>query len=620
MRSAVVRTVSTRARARSAIDAPGGGSAWAATIRRASPALALAAIVLVGGWLRFTGTNWDDGAHLHPDERYLTIVAGQLRWPSSVGAYFDVEHSPLSPYNVEAGQSYLYGTFPLTAAKAAATTTGRDDYARLNLVGRRVSAAVDTTSIVLVFLVGRLLLARRGRRAATVGALLGSAFYALSVLAVQIGHFFTVEAWLVFFTLLAFYVAAVVSGRRHETPVTAASLALFVALGAALGLVAASKVSGLLVALPAALALLLRPAAGLSGVQRALSTAVSVLVVLVGAYVAFRLVSPYAFQHSSWLDVRPSTKLRAALEQQQHAVHGEFLYPPAYQWLLSTPIWDPLRNIVVWGVGLPLGLASIGGLGWMAVDAARRLRAGRPVIELMLVSFVLLVFFYFGSPFAHTIRYLVPILPFLGLAAAYGLVSLHEAAPWLARGAAAGVLAATLLYALAFVQIYRHPNTRVAASRWIHANVPAGSTIVDEHWDDALPVSGGERYHLRELPVFDPDDQTKLRKLHDGLRGADYYVLSSPRAWKTIGRLPSRFPIMVRFYDLLQHGRLGYRQAAQFTSYPRLLGIELRDLDAEEAFWVYDHPVVKIYRRVAPLTWRRFRATMCAGARLPGCS
>lgn len=580
-------------------------------MRSVVPVLVL--VVLAGGALRFTGLDWDEGAHLHPDERYLTIVGDQLAWPSSPVEYFDVEGSPLSPYNVDAGQSYLYGLYPLLVTKAAAALVDRDTYAELQLVGRGLSALLDTASIVLVFLLGRLLLPPRG-------ALLAAAFYAFSVLAIQLSHFFTVESWLVFSTLLAFYAAARVARRPLEPGFgSTRSLGLLVGLGASLALVASSKISGLVVLVPVALALALRPGGGLPPRARAVAIAASGLVVAASAYVVFRLISPYAFEHSNWLYVEPSERLRLALEEQQRAIDGEYLYPPAYQWLLRTPLWDPLRDLVVWGVGVPLGLTALAGLAWLAVAAARRWRE-RPVVEAMVLAFALVVFFYFGSKFVHTVRYLVPLVPFLCLGAAYGLAALHRRSVLAARVLGACVLAATLLYAVAFAQVYRGPTTRLEATAWIEDNVPTGATIVSEHWDDAVPVGGSDRYELTQLPVFDPDDGAKLRKLYDGLAPAEYYALSSPRAWKTVGRLPDRFPLMVRFYDRLAEGALGFRKAAQFTSYPRLLGVELEDLEAEEAFWVYEHPPVIIYRRVASPSWDAFRGALCGSDALPGCS
>ena len=36
-------------------------------------------ILLIGAYFRFTGLNWDQGTHLHPDERFLTTVAYSLQ-------------------------------------------------------------------------------------------------------------------------------------------------------------------------------------------------------------------------------------------------------------------------------------------------------------------------------------------------------------------------------------------------------------------------------------------------------------------------------------------------------------------------------------------------------------
>src|SRR5213593_308472 len=93
-------------------------------VRRHAVTIALVGIMLLGGILRFSGRNWDDGLHLHPDERFITMVATDIRWPASVREYFDSEHSPLNPYNVKNDDdtnrynSFIYGTFPLFLSKA----------------------------------------------------------------------------------------------------------------------------------------------------------------------------------------------------------------------------------------------------------------------------------------------------------------------------------------------------------------------------------------------------------------------------------------------------------------------------------------------------------------------
>jgi hypothetical protein len=590
----------------------------------------LAVVLLAGGALRLSGQNWDDGDHLHPDERYLSIVDNDIRGPGSLAGYFDVEHSRLSPYNNPSGKGYVYGELPLYATKAAATLLDRDSFGQLNLVGRHISAVVDLLSILLVFLIGRELFAPLGRDPALGGALLASALYALAVTAIQHAHFFTVESWLVFWTLLTFWLAVLAAtgpsaGDRRR-------YALNIAIGLALGATVSSKLSGGLVLLPVAVALGARAIAAPVGsvANRLIRLTADGLVVIAAAYVAFRLTSPYSFAHSSWLDVSLNADFRTALEQQQDAINGKFLYPPAYQWLLSTSIVDPGRNLLVYGLGPALGIAAVAGVVVLGVLAVRRGLADRRldaiardrsvVVPAMLLLFSLVTFTYVGTRFVNSLRYLVPMAPLLCVAAAAAVLWLRRFGRVLPAVAAAAVLLPTLAWALAFTHVYREPNTRVAATGWLNAQVKPGSVIVSEHWDDALPVGAPPgRWVQRELPVFDPDDATKLGKLYAGLHDADVYVLSSPRAWNSIGRLPGRFPLMVRFYDRLRHGGLPFRRVAEFTSHPQLLGVSVDDLGAEETFWVYDHPPVEIYRRTGSFTEAQLRAAVCGGERLPGC-
>src|SRR5512142_2348926 len=90
--------------------------------------LLLVAVLLVAAYFRTVGLNWDAGQHLHPDERFLTMVEsalapvgtspGQLgpaptvatqQWRAGYldvmpdcaqwGGYFDTFCSPLNPQN-----------------------------------------------------------------------------------------------------------------------------------------------------------------------------------------------------------------------------------------------------------------------------------------------------------------------------------------------------------------------------------------------------------------------------------------------------------------------------------------------------------------------------------------
>jgi YYY domain-containing protein len=184
----------------------------------------------------------------------------------------------------------------------------------------------------------------------------------------------------------------------------------------------------------------------------------------------------------------------------------------------------------------------------------------------------------------------------------------------------------SIFYSLAFVSIYSRPHTWLEASRWIYTHVPDGSTIATEHWDDDLPKplpeagqnSGAHGYHNLTLPMYEPDTLHKYALLKDILSQADYIILASNRLYRTIPRLPQRYPISTRYYELLFAEELGFRLEKVFTSYPGLpfdnpstlpraglktpLGWTIVDDDADESFTVYDHPKPLVFKKERELS------------------
>ncbi|MCA9430786.1 MAG: hypothetical protein KC940_09795, partial [Candidatus Omnitrophica bacterium] len=113
--------------------------------------LFLAIILLLGSAFAFTGLDWDEGYHLHPDERFLTMVETDMSWPESLGQYFDETESPLNPRNV--GWPYfVYGTLTTTIVKGLSILVGMEGYDEVYLVGRVFSGFCYLGTIFLVYL------------------------------------------------------------------------------------------------------------------------------------------------------------------------------------------------------------------------------------------------------------------------------------------------------------------------------------------------------------------------------------------------------------------------------------------------------------------------------------
>jgi len=563
----------------------------------AAVAIGLGLIILLGGWLRLSGNDWDNGQHLHPDERFLTMVSVALDWPCSFAEYLDEGRSPLNPRNC-GFDFFAYGTLPTTIVKGMARLTGSDGYDQVHLLGRHLSGILETLSILLVFLIARRLY--NDERVALLGALL----MAVAVLPIQHAHFFVTDSWAVFFVTLSFWAltGAQRTGRWRD----------FLLAGLCWGLALTCKLS----VYPFAL---MFPAVGLSRFLSRRQPIASLFMKLGAAgavaFLAFRLGQPDAFRGPGLLGLMPSPRWLANLNEVRGLVTGTADLPPGHQWTDRTPLWFPWRNMLFWGLGPALGLtawAAWAGAGW-------RWFTRRESAHLLPVTWVALLFVHQGTQWVKAMRYQLPIYPMLVVLAAWGLIALWDAWPRHRRLVAsliASVCLLTLGWALAFTSIYRQPHSRVAASRWILAHVPAGSTIANEHWDDPLPlrVDGvdpfAETYEGKLLPWYDEDTPGKLTRVLDLLDAADYIVLSSNRLSDSITRLPMRYPMTVKYYEALQQGRLDFDQAAEFTAYPNLFGLQIPDQSAEESFTVYDHPRVRIYRKSESYSRDRARAIL----------
>ncbi|MEA3407038.1 MAG: DUF2298 domain-containing protein [Chloroflexota bacterium] len=603
-------------------------------------------ILLIAGALRFTGIDWDENQHLHPDERFLTMVEDRLRWPSSFKEYLDSSVNPLSPYN-QGHDYYTYGLLPVVVTKFIGEIVGETGYDSIYLVGRALNGVLDLFSIVLIFIMGKRLYDAR------VG-LLGALFLAFSVLNIQSAHYFTVDTWVTFFVTLAlFYAIRVAQGEGWGS---------VLAMAVAFGLATASKISVLPFLLVMGLAYTLRiwrrwqahrggDSSRLIHLRKQwgrfnillrvepddecepvtdgerlffeiLRGTLSFLVALVVAALVFRVAQPHAFTGPGLFNFKLNPTWKDDMSHISKLTSGEITWPPSYQWTGRTPVLFMLKNMVFWGLGLPLGIAawvSWAFIGWEMYKKEK-------LTHLLPWMWMTFIFLYHSTQHVKTMRYLLPIYPTAAMVAAYGLIKLWDGARawrvhygperrrirWAVGVLILVVVLGTAFWAVAFTSIYTRPVTRVAASRWMYRNLPRGASVSYEVWDDPLPLNIDGRlassyFDQVKMDLYAEDTPEKREKLYDWIERADYIVLSSNRLYKSIPRLPMRYPMTTRYYEALFSGELGFERTATFTSRPKLFGIEIVDDNAEEAFTVYDHPKVIIFRKRADFSMVRVR-------------
>ena len=120
------------------------------------------------------------------------------------------------------------------------------------------------------------------------------------------------------------------------------------------------------------------------------------------------------------------------------------------------------------------------------------------------------------------------------------------------------------------------------------------------------------------LDLYAEDTPAKADQLAQQLASASVIVISSQRLVGSIPKLPDRYPMTTRYYQLLFEGKLGFHLAARFQNPPHLFGLTINDTSADESFSVYDHPPVWIFVRDGPAPApEQLRAQLTTGITLP---
>ncbi|MGE5604053.1 MAG: DUF2298 domain-containing protein, partial [Nitrososphaerales archaeon] len=428
--------------------------------------------------------------------------------------------------------------------------------------------------------------------------LLAAGFYTFAVLPIQLSHFAAVDALLTFFIVATVALAARYAEQGGRWTWALAGIAAALAVG--------SKFSAVMLALPLAAAALFRLPEG-TWVQKGRVALGRIAQVGLIAALTFVVTNPFAI-------IELASYIGQIMSQNQ-MVSGLMDAPYTRQYIGALPYWYFVQQLSQWGIGWPAGIVAWAGLVWALI----RFGLGKASAAMtVMLAWAFPYFVVTGAFHTKFLRYMAPLLPFLLVFGAAGAVVGYRllAARWGRRGRAAWVVmavaaaAVTVLWSVAFTNVYRQEHPWIQASNWIYRNVPEGAKILSEAWDDALPLTMDEladrpplrKYQGAELPVWDADTNEKVEKLSQELASADYIALASARAYAPIQRLANRYPMMSGYYRQLFSGELGYELVADFLAYPGIGGWIIRDDHADESLSVYDHPHAFVFKNTGRLS------------------
>ena len=539
-------------------------------------------VVFIGLLLRIYGINWDEGYHFHPDERMLMIVAERIRFFTQLDPDF-----------------FNYGSLPLYILKGISQLTDTifkahvATYDGMLYVGRSLSVIADLLVVVMIYRISRLLFDNKH------AAVFSSLLYALAFFPIQNSHFFVVDVFLnLFITVLVYLLLLYLQNPKK----------LFVILvGIVFAAALTTKVTSIIF-LPIIVLVLSLPYLKNFQISKII---IHIFIFSLFSFVFSFLFMPYAFlRYERFIQ---DIKLQIAMNQ------DPYIFPYTLQYVGTIPYIYYLKNIAIWGAGPFIFVLFLLGIYEQIINVELKtlpknflkseISNQKSIILILFYVWYIWYFLFIGRSAVKFMRYMLMMYPFFALVAGYGLYIALKNLKSTPRAVLITVIFSCIsLWTLAFVNIYVSRPTRILASEWINDNVPAGSTIAVEHWDDRVPIHDSTRYNYVEMTLYDrPDNDVKWAIINEKLKHSDYIVIASNRLYVPLQRLNDCnkykycFPRTSKYYSDLFSGDLGFQKVAEFTSYPYLkIGssrVEIIDDSADESFTVYDHPKVIIFKK-----------------------
>lgn len=417
----------------------------------------LLAIVAVAAVARFWGLGFGlPHTDVRPDENFVILVPRAFLAGNFRPQFYDYPWLYMWVLTVVYVGYYLWGL--ATGAFHAFPDLIKSwpvHWEPFFLLSRGLSATLGTATVAVVFWIGRRLWTE------TVG-LVAASFLAVAFLHVRDSHFGTTDVAMTFLVMVAIAVLI-------ESHLTGEHLVL---AGAASGLAAATKYNAVLLVVPVVFVEIARAAAGGAAGWRALGPRLMrfgmafLLALLIG--IPFVLLDTDRF-------LGAMNGLGQAMRLGQDRVLTSA--PALVGWLYH------LQVSLRFGLGVPLLVAGVVGMVAILVRT--------PAIGLLLFLFPLAYYVVAGSLKILFVRYAIPFIPFLCLAAAWVVCAVADrlsvVAPRERRKGLAAAVVAVLSVAVAapsaraawnFDRLVARPDNRVVVGRWVDAHVPPDSSVL----------------------------------------------------------------------------------------------------------------------------------------------
>lgn len=593
-----------------------------APVRHDPRRLCLAAILvatLVGGVARVGTADWGLPVSFHVDEKgFVLWEAIGMEWRGLTSGDYRPNASVYGPlvYEVAVGMKWLLFGGPDEARPVARLYRDSAQYHQTAFDALDADAPYSFaawTHALRIFtgLLGAisiLLMARAAWRLQ--GPWAGASAAIITALApglIQVGHFYTADALLIpeIAMLLDACSLLLVGGGAGSAAYA----------GIALGLIAVTKLPGMLLGL--ALVYALAWSRGVTDGPLRIGSVLRhrwwlrwigagfdarFLVAMVAMIAVYVLVQPWLIDGRG--PPEGSGNRSGLFMLSTYFQEREFVF---YDWRFTyNDRWPTywLSTILPYTLGVPVLLA---------VGAS--LRARRSSLATLGLVAALPSFLLVAGWGVLTIRHVLPAVPGMILGASAVLASAlrpseldrpSQARRWLAGAA----LVHVSLYGVAWALMFREPDPRLLASAWLAEHARENDVVVLEPEapysaplginEDWMGVPGFPMPHLRARRLWQswPSDAEVPAHVDGMLRDARFLVIGDFYRRRGLDpSAPTRAPMHAIFYEAVIREETGYHLVASFLREPTLGPLHWSEADAEALSVDFDHMPVWIYER-----------------------
>ena len=545
-------------------------------------------------YTRLVGLNWGLPYPMHPDERNMANAIQQLKCDKLLDiSYWGKSTECFNPH------FFAYGQFPLYLAYGVVGVMKFFDgdlgrpigYGEAVMALRFISAVASIINVITLIKIIHLIRPRESYKLQIISYMT----LTFSPYFIQLSHFGTTESLLMlFYTLIIYLSFKIVSSHGKELKTDRFLLIV------TSGLATATKVSSVIfLAVPVIVI-----AFGVSFQKRQIEylkavpyAVLSVVRFFIPVFTVSVIFSPNNI--ISFSDFISSMKYESSVAL------GNYVAFYTRQFAGTIPAVFQFIKIFPHALGWPQYIFAV--LGFFLLSWKNK--------YVNLLRFAFLVYFIPTSfMFAKWSRFMAPIFPVMSVLA---VLFMDKIVRKFITVITIIIVIIIIIPGLAYLSVYQNPDVRFEASQWVYRNIPAGSKILSETANVVdIPIQPppsalktppsilnrpSPSYQLASFNFYDLDENPTLPvQLDQLIEDADYIFIPSRRIF--MNHSSAEYPLLRRYYKDLSSGKSGFKKIAEFSSYPRIkmfgkIIFESLDENAEETWSVFDHPVIRIYKK-----------------------